>query len=68
MIDGKAMIDLRHLNKCDLDGECVEVCPTNVVELLIQPLDPPAPLTPDEEKEFAEPKRPAAETPPPAAA
>jgi ferredoxin len=66
MIDGKAMIDLRNLNKCDLDGECVEVCPTNVVELLIQPVDPPAPLTPEEEKEL----RPAAtlKTPPPAAA
>jgi ferredoxin len=58
MIDGKAMIDLRHLNKCDLDGECVEVCPTNVVELLIQPLDPPAPLTPTRRKEFAEPEAP----------
>jgi glucoamylase len=31
MVDGKALIDLRHLNKCDLDGECVEVCPTDVV-------------------------------------
>ncbi len=37
MIDGKALIDLRHLNKCDLDGECVEVCPTDVVTLRIQP-------------------------------
>ena len=35
MIDGKALIDLRHLNQCDLDGECVEVCPTNVVTLNI---------------------------------
>ena len=24
-------------NKCDLDGECVEVCPTNVVRLTVQP-------------------------------
>ena len=55
MIDGKAMIDLRNLNKCDLDGECVEVCPTNVVELLIQPVDPPAELTPDEKKELDAP-------------
>jgi NAD-dependent dihydropyrimidine dehydrogenase PreA subunit len=39
MIDGKAMVDLRHLNKCDLDGECVEVCPTDVVNLLIQPAE-----------------------------
>lgn len=37
MVDGKALIDLRHLNKCDMDGECVEVCPTDVVTLLIQP-------------------------------
>ena len=41
MIDGKALVDLRNLNKCDLDGECVEVCPTNVVTLNILPLDPP---------------------------
>ncbi len=38
MVDGKALIDLRHLNKCDLDGECVEVCPTDVVSLKIQPI------------------------------
>ena len=39
MVDGKALIDLRHLNKCDLDGECVEVCPTDVVTLMIQPVE-----------------------------
>jgi GH15 family glucan-1,4-alpha-glucosidase/ferredoxin len=39
MVDGKALIDLRHLNKCDLDGECVEVCPTDVVSLLLQPVE-----------------------------
>jgi len=39
MIDGKAMIDLRHLNKCDMDGECVEVCPTDVVNLVVQPAE-----------------------------
>jgi oligosaccharide amylase len=39
MVDGKALIDLRHLNKCDMDGECVEVCPTNVVTLRIQPVE-----------------------------
>jgi GH15 family glucan-1,4-alpha-glucosidase/ferredoxin len=39
MVDGKALIDLRHLNKCDLDGECVEVCPTDVVTLLLQPAE-----------------------------
>jgi ferredoxin len=37
MIDGKALIDLTQLNKCDLDGECVEVCPTDVVSLVVQP-------------------------------
>jgi ferredoxin len=42
MVDGKALIDLRHLNKCDLDGECVEVCPTDVVTLLVQPVEEPA--------------------------
>jgi len=41
MIDGKALIDLRQLNQCDLDGKCVEVCPTDVVTLLVQPADPP---------------------------
>lgn len=61
MIDGKAMIDLRNLNKCDLDGECVEVCPTDVVELRIVPVHPPAELTPAEACELGE-------TPPPAAA
>ncbi|MGH7215481.1 MAG: 4Fe-4S dicluster domain-containing protein, partial [Tepidisphaeraceae bacterium] len=43
MVDSKALIDLRHLNKCDLDGECVEVCPTDVVSLIVLPVDPPAP-------------------------
>jgi hypothetical protein len=28
----------RYLNKCDLDGESVEVCPTDVVTLLLQPV------------------------------
>ena len=37
MVDGKALVDLRYLNKCDMDGECVEVCPTDVVSLVIQP-------------------------------
>jgi ferredoxin len=39
-VDGKALIDLRMLNKCDLDGECVEVCPTDVITLRILPADP----------------------------
>jgi ferredoxin len=43
MVDGKAMIDLRNLNHCDLGGQCVEVCPTKVVSLTIVPLDPAKP-------------------------
>jgi glucoamylase len=39
MVDGKALIDLRQLNQCDMDGTCVEVCPTDVVTLLIQPVE-----------------------------
>lgn len=45
MVDGKALVDLRHLNKCDMDGECVEVCPTDVVSLIVQPAEIEA--TPD---------------------
>jgi ferredoxin len=41
MVDGKALIDLRHLNNCDMDGTCVEVCPTDVVTLLLQPVETP---------------------------
>jgi ferredoxin len=40
MVDSKALIDLRNLNQCDMDGECVEVCPTDVVSLVIQPGEP----------------------------
>jgi ferredoxin len=47
MVDGKALIDLRHLNKCDLDGECVEVCPTDVVSLILQPVEK---TNPDEQR------------------
>ena len=39
MVDGKALIDLRNLNKCDLHGECVEVCPTDVVSIKVQPIE-----------------------------
>jgi ferredoxin len=56
MVDGKAQVDLRFLNKCDMDGECVEVCPTNVVSLFIEPAEqtasapavvhPPVPVRP----------------------
>ncbi len=37
MVDGKALIDLRHLNQCDMDGHCVEVCPTDVIALKLLP-------------------------------
>jgi ferredoxin len=45
MVDGKALVDLRHLNQCDLDGHCVDVCPTDVVTLRLQPVadNPPQP-------------------------
>ncbi|MGH7179925.1 MAG: glycoside hydrolase family 15 protein, partial [Tepidisphaeraceae bacterium] len=42
MVDGKALIDLRQLDHCDLDGHCVEVCPTNVVALKVEPIEAPA--------------------------
>jgi hypothetical protein len=45
MVDGKALVDLRHLNQCDLDGECVKVCPTNVVSLKVVPFEDPVELT-----------------------
>jgi len=35
-VDGKALIDLRNLDQCDMDGECVDVCPTDVVTLLVE--------------------------------
>ena len=44
MIDGKALVDLRQLNQCDLDGECVDVCPTKVVTLKIFPFQVAAEL------------------------
>jgi oligosaccharide amylase len=37
MVDGKALVDTRQLNHCDLKGQCVEVCPTNVVSITVQP-------------------------------
>jgi len=58
MVDGKALVDLRHLNECDLDGECVKVCPTNVVSLKVLPLDPLTELSPDEAKELGSPRPP----------
>jgi len=59
MVDGKALVDLRHLNDCDLDGECVKVCPTNVVSLKVVPLDEQVELTPAETASLAPgPKKP----------
>lgn len=43
-VDGKAMVDLRMLNQCDLNGKCVDVCPTNVVSLRIEPIDAGTPV------------------------
>ena len=39
--DGKALVDTRNLSKCDLNAECVEVCPTNVVSITVQPVEEP---------------------------
>jgi oligosaccharide amylase len=36
-VHGKAMIDLTRLNQCDMDGQCVNVCPTSVVKLKLLP-------------------------------
>ena len=58
MIDGKAMVDLRNLNQCDLDGECVEVCPTDVVSLFVEPVErsASAPAMPSAPQPIAPPK------------
>jgi ferredoxin len=37
MVDGKALIDNHRISQCDLKGECVEVCPTNVISITVQP-------------------------------
>jgi len=47
MVDGKALVDTRNLSKCDLKGECVEVCPTNVVSITVQPVSHSLPTSPD---------------------
>ncbi|MDP9175999.1 MAG: glycoside hydrolase family 15 protein [Planctomycetota bacterium] len=47
MVDGKALIDLRQLHRCDLDGECVQVCPTDVVSLLIHPVEQVPAIAPE---------------------
>ena len=41
MVDGKALVDTANINHCDLKGECVEVCPTNVVSINIQAIPQP---------------------------
>ncbi len=38
-VDGKAMIDLTQLNRCDLNGECVRTCPTKAVKLDVLAVD-----------------------------
>jgi ferredoxin len=48
MADGKALIDLTKVTHCDLDGACVDVCPTNVVTLSVEPAEPQVELTPAE--------------------
>jgi len=62
MVDGKALVDLRRINHCDLDGECVDVCPTNVVTLNVINVAPPAELTAAEalSLDVEQPKKPAA--------
>lgn len=52
MIDGKAMVDLRNLNACDLDGHCVDVCPTKVISLKVVSVEPSPELTPAEAASF----------------
>jgi hypothetical protein len=32
-------VDLRQVNRCDMDGTCVKVCPTNVVTLAVDRLE-----------------------------
>jgi glucoamylase len=48
MVDGKALIDLRQLNRCDLDAKCVDVCPTDVITLRVLQAEAPKPLAPAE--------------------
>jgi ferredoxin len=59
MLDGKALVDLRQVNQCDLDGQCVKVCPTNVVSLKVVPLEETVELTAAEAAGLAPgPKKP----------
>ena len=39
-VDGKAMVDLQNLHRCDLNGACVETCPTKVVKLNVERAHP----------------------------
>src|SRR5262249_42587864 len=68
MVDGKAMVDLRHLNDCDTDGRCVDVCPTNVVTLRIERADFPIELTEAEASSFENDDKPIDPNPPASAA
>ncbi len=34
-VEGKAMVDARRIDQCDQDGQCVSVCPTNVISLTV---------------------------------
>jgi oligosaccharide amylase len=38
-VDGKAMINLQTVDQCDLDGECVRVCPTRAVTIHTSPVE-----------------------------
>jgi GH15 family glucan-1,4-alpha-glucosidase/ferredoxin len=38
-VDGKAMIDLTNLDRCDINGECVRTCPTQVVKIEARPVE-----------------------------
>ncbi|MDB5326329.1 MAG: 4Fe-4S ferredoxin iron-sulfur binding protein, partial [Phycisphaerales bacterium] len=40
MVDGKALVDLTSINHCNMDGECVDVCPTDVVTLAFEDIAP----------------------------
>lgn len=39
MVDGKALVDTLNVHHCDLKGECVELCPTNVISIRVQPAE-----------------------------
>ena len=39
MVEGRAMVDLNHLADCSRCGDCVEFCPTDVVQVAETPLE-----------------------------